>query len=139
MGWSSLSCHIRNVANFLAELNKEGYQYNSLNMYPSAIFQAHEKVDGFSIGQNPMITQLMKGIFHNRPPLPKYISMCNVQKVLDHLNFMGDNEDISLKHLTFITTMLLALTRPSRSADLPQLDLQTCQYQPNGVTYLFTY
>ena len=85
-----------------------------------------------------MITQLMKGVFHSRPPLPKYTSTWDVQKVLDHLNSMGDNEGISLKHLTLKTVMLLALTRPSRSADLSQLDLKGRQYRPDGLTFLPT-
>ena len=70
--------------------------------------------------------------------MPKYTTTWNVQNVLDHLNSMGDNEHISLKHLTLKTTMLLALTRPSRTTDLSQLDLKGCQYQPDGVTFLPT-
>ena len=99
-GGDPFSGPISDVANFLAQLDKKGYQYNSLNMYRLAISSAHEKVDGFSIGQHPRTTQLMKGVFHSRPPLPKYTSTWDVQKVLDHLNFMGINEGISLKHLT---------------------------------------
>ena len=61
---------ITNVANFLASL--DGYQYNSINSYRSAISSVHEKVDRYSIGQHPMISRLMKGVFHSRPPLPRY-------------------------------------------------------------------
>ena len=106
---------------FLASLHKEGYQYNSINSYRSAISSVHEKVDGVSVGQHPTVTRLLKGVFHDRPPLPRYSSTWNVQLVLDFLGALGKNEDLTLKHLTWKTVMLLALTRPSRSADFSQL------------------
>ena len=42
-------------------------------------------------------------------------------------------EDLSLRHLTLKTAMLLALTRPSRSADLSNLDVHWRSYQSDGV------
>ena len=105
-------------------------QYNSINSYHSAISSVHEKVDGVSVGQHPTVTRLLKGVFHDRPPLPRYSSTWNVQLVLDFLGALGQNEDLTLKHLTWKTVMLLALTRPSRSADLSQLDLSGRQFKP---------
>ena len=43
--------------------------------------------------------------------------------------FMGQ------KQLNWKTAMLLALPRPSRSADLSQLSLRGKQYKPEGVTF----
>ena len=95
----------------------------------------HEKVDGFNIGQHPTISRLMKGIYHNRPPLPRYTSTWNVEVVLSHLKGLGPNEGLSLKHLSWKTTMLLALTRPSRSADLSNLNISGRRYLPEGVVF----
>ena len=86
---------IQLVANFLAFLHKEGYQYNSINSYRSAISSVHEKVDGVSVGQHPTVTRLLKGVFHDRPPLPRYSSTWNVQLVLDFLGALGKNEDLT--------------------------------------------
>ena len=88
------------------------------------------------MGQHPTVTRLLKGVFHDRPPLPRYSSTWNVQLVLDFLGALGKNEDLTLKHLTWKTVMLLALTRPSRSADLSQLDLSGRQFKPEGVAFL---
>ena len=52
---------VSEVANFLANLYEEGYQYRSLNSYRSAISSANDRVDGLSIGQYPLITRLMAG------------------------------------------------------------------------------
>ena len=62
---------IINVANFLAQLCTEGYQYSSINSYRSAISSVHEQVDGHNVGHHPLISRLLKGIFHDRPPLPR--------------------------------------------------------------------
>lgn len=126
------------VVNFLADLFVEGYKYNSLNSYRSAISSVHEKVDGLDVGQHPLVTRLLKGAFNDRPPLPKYSSTWDVQVVLNYLEYLGDNETLSLKQLTWKTVMLLALTRPSRSADLSNLDLQARSYRRDGVEFAAT-
>ena len=115
---------IREVLNFLVKLYEEGYQYRSLNSYCSAISSVHERVDGHTVGQHPLVMRLMKGVFNDRPPLPRYTSIWNVQTVLSHIASFGVNESLSLKQISWKTAMLLALTHPSRSADLSQLDIR---------------
>ena len=105
------------MLNFLAKLYKDGYQYSSINSYRSAISSVYEKIDGYNIGQHPLVTRLIKGFFHVRPPLPRYTQTWSVQLVLDYLLSLGENKTLSLKHLSWKVAMLLALTRPSRSAD----------------------
>ena len=68
-GSNPFSGPIINVVNFLAQLHSEGYKYNSINAFRSAISLVHERVDGYSGGQHPMVTRLLKGIFNDRPPL----------------------------------------------------------------------
>ena len=127
---------VREVVNFLAYLYKEGYQYRSLNSYRSAISSVHERVDGHTVGQHPLVVRLMKGVFNDRPPLPRYTSTWNVQTVLNHIASFGANGSLSLKQLSWKTTMLLALTRPSRSADLSQLHIRGKHYKPDGVVFV---
>ena len=127
---------VKEVVNFLANLHKEGYQYRSLNSYRSAISSVHEPVDGHAVGQHPMVVRLMRGVYNDRPPLPRYSGTWNVQRVLDYLEALGPNESISTKQLSLKTVMLMALTRPSRSADLSQLDIRGRQFKQEGVTFL---
>ena len=74
LGWCNergndpISGDVHEVVNFLADLFQQGYQYRSLNSYRSAISSVHEKVDGYEIGQHPLVIRLIKGAFHERPP-----------------------------------------------------------------------
>ena len=123
------------VINFLAALYDEGYQYRSLNAYRSAISSVHEKIDGYDVGQHPMVTRLIKGAFQGRPPQPRHTETWNVATVTTYLESLGDNEKMSLNDLSYKTVMLMALTRPSRSADIANLSLGHRKYSPEGVSF----
>ena len=88
------------------------------------------------MGKHPMISRLVKGAYHARPPLPRYTSTWNVQVVLQYIDNLGPSSSLSLRLLTFKLVMLLSLTRPSRSADLVALQLDRRRYMPEGVTFL---
>jgi len=127
---------VADVANFQAHLFEEGYQSRLLNSFRSAISSVHDPVDGVEVGKHPMISRLLKGAFHHRSPLPRYTSTWDVQVVLQYLERMGPSDALSLKQLTFKLTMLICLTRPSRSADLVSLQLDRRQCKPEGVVFL---
>ena len=126
---------ITDVINFLADLASQGYQYQSLNCYHSAISSVHEAVDGVSEGTHLAVTRLLKGAIHKRPPMPRYSSFWEVGTVINNLKSLGNNENLTLRQLTLKTVMLLALTRPSKSADLSKLDIGWRSYQSDGVTF----
>ena len=89
-------------------------------------------MDGVNVGTHPAVTKLLKGAFQLKPPMPRYSSFWDVGKVLDYLKNLEANEGLNLRQLTLETAMLLALTRPSRSADL---DIQWRSYQSDGVAF----
>ena len=130
-----ISGPISDVANFLADLFEEGYQYRSINVYRSSISTTHDKVDGYSVGQHPTVTRLMRGVFNKRPPLSKYSYTWDVHKVTSYISNLDDNDKISLKLLSLKLVMLLALTRPSRSSDLSSLDLKYMKVLPDGIQF----
>ena len=130
-----ISCPVGEVGNFLADLFDQGYQYRSLNAYRSAISSVHDKIDGYDVGQHPMVTRLLKGAFHQRPPQPRYAQTWDVGVVTAYIRSKGENKSLSLQDLSHKLTMLMALTRPSRSADLAQLDLSHRTYSVEGVTF----
>ena len=126
---------IEDVVYFLANLYSEGYQYQSLNAYWSAISSTHQYVDGVSVGNHHTVTWLLQGVFNSRPPQPRYAAFWDVGVVIQLFEGLEANKDLSLKHLTMKTVMLLALTRPSRSADLSKLNLQMRSFKSNGVVF----
>ena len=79
------------------------------------------------------MSRLMKVAFNKRPPLPKYTFTWDVSKVTSYITNPGDNGTMSLKLLSLKLLMLLALTRPSRSNDLSNLDLQLLKILPDDV------
>ena len=96
-GSDPISGPVTEVASFLAYLYKEGYQYySSINSYCSAISSMHDRIEGVMVGQHPMITRLVKGVFHSRLPLPRYTHTWDVQMVLNFLKSLGDNWKLSL-------------------------------------------
>lgn len=135
-GRDPVSGLIADVANFLAYLHEEGYQFRSLNTFRSAISSVHDTVDEMEVGKHPTICRLLKGAYHIRPPLPRYTSMRVLQVVLCYIEDLGPSASLSLKLLTFKLVMLMALTRPSCSADLASLQLDRCHYKPEGVVFL---
>ena len=126
---------VTDVANFLAQLFEEGYQYRSLNAYRSAIGSVHEKIDGVEVGKHPLIAHILKGVFNKRSPRPKYNSVWDVNQVLAWFKSIGPAEFLSLRDLTIKITMLLALTRLCRGADLAALELTNRKYIPEGVVF----
>ena len=134
-GSNPFSGPVSEVANFLASLFAEGYQYSSINAYRSAISSVHDRVDGMNVGQHPTIVRLVKGIFNVRPPIPRYSATWDVQKVLSFLEAGGKPDSVSLKALTLRTVFLMAITHPSRSADLSQLSIDRMRTHSNGVAF----
>ena len=135
-GRNPISGPIADIANFLAHLHEAGYQSRSLNAYRSAISSVHDTVDGVEVGKHPMISRLLKGAYHSRPPLPRYTATWDVQVVLRYFEGLGPTSSLPLKPLTFKLVMLMALTRPSRSADLATLQVDRRHYKPEGVAFL---
>ena len=126
---------ISKVVNFLAHLFKEGYQYRSLNAYRSAISSVHEKTDGYEVGQHPLVFRLLKGGFNQRPPRLRYEVTWDVSIVLNYIESLEESDSLSLQILTWKLAMILALTRPSRSADLVMLDLRYRRHTLEGVVF----
>ena len=126
---------VEDVVNFLAELFAKGYQYRSLNAYRSAISSIHQKVDGQDIGQHPLVCRLLKGSYNQNPPTPRYSHFWDVGVVLRFFGQLGTNASLSLKWISIKTAMLMALTRPSRSADLSKLDIRFRTYTAKGLIF----
>ena len=83
---------------------------------------------------------MLKGVFNERPPKPKYESVWKVDQVLTMFREDGGSASLSLQDLTIKKAMLLVLTRPCRGADLAALDLRNRSYVLEGVvSSLVTY
>ena len=82
-----------------------------------------------------MVTRLMKGIYNERPPKPKYAFTWDVGKVVSYLRDLGPNSSLSLKQLTRKLVMIMALVQACRASELAALDLRFRVYKEEGVQF----
>ena len=73
--------------------------------------------DGVLVGQNPLIIRLLKGIYNNNPPEPRYLFKWDPEIVLNHM-MECDNDSLNLDSMTRKMVKLQALTSLLRTADL---------------------
>ena len=120
---------------FLTRLFKEGKSYSTINTARSAI-SFFVKLEGESwhtdFGKHPLTVQFMKGVFKQRPALPKYKETWDAKLVLDKLK-SWDNEKISLKELSLKCTTLLALASGQRVQTLAAIDLTHIRNLPDYI------
>ncbi|KAK3101242.1 hypothetical protein FSP39_002051 [Pinctada imbricata] len=125
------------ILDFLADLHAKGLYYSTINLHRSAISSCHVKVDGFQVGEHPLVKRLMRGIYRVSPPLPRYSHTWEVDKVLTYLKSLGPNISMTLKNLTLKLTMLLALTAAKRCSELARLDCRFMNFTRNeSVTFV---
>ena len=55
--------------------------------------------------------------------------------MLNYIDSLGESDALPLQSLSWKLAMILALTRPSRSADIAMLDLRYRRYTPEGVVF----
>ena len=125
-GWCPFSAPVTSVLSFLASLLKEkDLEYRTIAVYRSAISQTHDLIDSVPLGELPIVSKFMKGVFRTKPPKPKYCSSWNIAKVLEFVVKCCQEplDKLSLKLLTFKLTVLLALTTSARAHELAALDL----------------
>ena len=99
-GVNPINTSVEKIIEFLSVQFNQGKQYSTLNSYRSSISVTHMPVDGVQLGKHPLISRLMKGVFHLRPPQPRYAGRWDVSKVLQFLEEKGNTESLSMKDLT---------------------------------------
>ena len=65
-----------------------------------------------------MVCHVLKGVFESSPSLPEYKNNWNVSTVLTYLSSLHPSQDLTLKNLTYKTTMPLALLSGQRCRTL---------------------
>lgn len=135
-GISSLSAPLSAILGFLLVLFNKGRQYRTINTVRSAISMTHDDVDGTRVGQHPLVSRFLKGIFNSRPPAPKYCSTWNVDIVLSYIKKLPENKELSFQLLSHKLAMLMALANADRCSDLVALDLNYHTFQGTGVRFI---
>lgn len=67
-GMHPFAADVSSIRGFLSDQFEEGRQYRSLNCYRSALSSTHLPVEGFPVGQHPLVVRLLKGVYIQPPP-----------------------------------------------------------------------
>lgn len=126
---------VGNITEFLCDSFDIGLQYRTINTYRSALSSVIPPIEGFPVGQHPLVVRLMKGIQNSRPAMPRYQHCWDINKVLEYVKSLPANEDLSLGVLTKKLATLMAITAPKRSSELALLDLNFAKTLPEGITF----
>ena len=127
---------IRLVLEFLTKLFHSGVGYSAVNTARSALSCVVVSESGIPIGRHPLVVRLLKGVFQLRPALPRNTVIWDTSVVLNFLNSMDLQKDITLKDLSLKLAMLLALVTGQRSQTLQLLDIKNKLVSPSGYTFV---
>ena len=100
---------VRQVLDFLHTLYELGLTCSAIGTHRSTISAIVEIPGVPQLSEHWLVSRFMKGIFHLRPPQPRYTKTWNVNKVLSYLKSLGPNDSLSLKQPTLKTAALLTI------------------------------
>ena len=85
-------------------------------------------IDGYSVGEHPIIARLLKGMFHVRPPEPRYSFTWDVNVLLTFLESWFPLSALELKQLTLKTAALVALVSAQRSQTIVGIEYRSYEF-----------
>ena len=103
--FNSISATLNDVLLFLTDRFNSGAAYRSVNVARSAISPCHAMIDGYPVGQHPLVIQLLKGMLNMRPPKPRYTHTWDVHLVTKYLSSLGKTKLLPLKLLSIKLAM----------------------------------
>ena len=109
--------------------------YSALNTAKSALSSFVTLTDGQAVGTHPLICRFMRGVFNQKPPMPRYKTTWDVKLVLDLFRGQPTVSSLNLKELTLKTCMLIALVTAQRQQTLHLLNLEEMQVTSSSVIF----
>lgn len=84
-----------------------------------------------------LISRFLKGIFHLKPPIPRYNCTWDVSVVLNFLKGLYPLKQLSLKSLTLKVTALIAFSCAPRAQTLQSLNIDFMKVQNRDIVFSF--
>lgn len=126
---------IPQALDFMAGLFEQGLGYSAMNTVRSALSQVLQTPSGVSFGELPLVKQFMRGVYQEKPALPRYTTTWDVSILLKYLKTLPHVKSLSLKLLTFKTVTMLAILSAQRVQTLQYLDLRNMDLSENIVKF----
>lgn len=105
---------VKVVIDFLTSLYENNVGYSGINTAKSAISSICAVLTGRDIGKDNLIVRFMRGIYNCRPSLPRYTETWDVSLVLNYLDSLPVNSDLSLIQLSKKLATLFMLLSAQR-------------------------
>ncbi|KAL0173812.1 hypothetical protein M9458_029780, partial [Cirrhinus mrigala] len=120
-----VNCPVGSVLEFLQDRLSAGLTHSTLKVYVAAIAAYHAPLGGLSVGKNPLVTRFLRGALRLRPPVRPLVPSWDLSVVLEALCLppFEPIEEISDRHLSIKTVLLLALSSLKRVGDLQALSV----------------
>ena len=132
-----LQADLETVCDFLTEQFEDfNKSCSTINSYRSALSSVLLPIDGYSVGEHPIIARLLKGMFHVRPPEPRYSFTWDVNVLLTFLESWFPLSALELKQLTLKTAALVALVSAQRSQTLSALSIDLMNSTATGTQFV---
>ena len=93
-------------------------------------------IDGYALGEHPIIVRLVKGMFHVRSPEPRYSFTWDVNILLRFLETWSPLSALELKQLTLKTAALVALVSAQRTQTLAALSIDLMNSSENSSQFM---
>ena len=130
---SQVNPKLQQVLDFLT-LQSKRVGYSAVATARSAL-SSFIKVDGVKVGDHPLVSRFMTGLFNQKQALPRYSETWDPQIVLNHLKTFPAIDDMSLKQLTLKLVMVMALLSAQRVQTLQSLSLEEMSTLPGKYVF----
>ena len=116
---------VSTVVEFLVHMfHDTGVKYSAINTARSALSSFLPPIGGVTVGNHPLVKRLMRGVFKERPALPKYINTYDVDVVLRYLDKLGPANSLPINRLTERLATLLCILSGQRDQTLQFIDVR---------------
>lgn len=121
------------VLEFLTELYQNGLGYSTINTAKSALSSFYCIIDGRIIGMEPLVQRFMKGVFTNKPSLPKHNRVWPIKAVLDYISASPENSELTLLQLSEKLATLFMILSGQRCQTIHLFKLDDLQIESDYV------
>jgi hypothetical protein len=126
---------LADLTGFLAHSFDEGLEYRTINTYRSALSGVLPPIDGFPVGQHPLVIRLLKGVLKPTSSFAALSADLERGRCLD-LFALTPSERGFIVEIAYANVGYFAcLNRPRRSSELKLLDLRYMRILPEGVEF----
>ena len=124
-----MSPTIHDILAYLTSMFERGLEYSTISAARSVLSSVLHIPGVTAISEHPLIIRLLKGVFHVRPPRPRYELIWDTDLVLTYLKGL-ESSKIPLKFLSMKLVTLLAILSGQRVSTVHRFRISQMQHTP---------